>query len=81
MGGDANGHNTSEQARRLLTNQQACVHEQGTWAEPHPSSPDMVLLGPMKRDAGSCDFILLSLTWSKVLLRLWTTKLCMPKTL
>lgn len=48
---------------------------------PHPSRPDMVLLGPMKRDAGSCDFILLSLTWSKVLLRLWATKLCMPKTL
>ena len=56
VGGDATGHYTSEQARRLLTSQQACTHEQGNWAQHHPCSPDTVLLGPMKHDAGSRDF-------------------------
>ena len=45
---------------KAITSQQARIHRQGTWAEHHPSSPDTVLLGPMKQSAGSYEVILLS---------------------
>ena len=65
----------------VITSQQACIHGQGAWAEHYPCSPDMVPFESMKDDAGSCHVILLSLAWSKVLLRLLAAKLCIPKTL